>query len=512
MRALPKHVPDPAIVAGNPVLAPVQASDRAELQPRRWSNRNLRTVVAVMVAAEYFTAALASYLASLFYGLCFVGNALPATEYIVSAICIASLLIATALGFRQFVSVQSQPRHSFIIQGLGAIVMAFSLFLSMLFLLKLGEHYSRGTFFLQLLAVCTAVLWSRAEWHRVVQSAVARGAIQAQRVILIGDPAQRSSFGRDLSARGINVVASLDAPGSAARVTARSEQPGSAEIDLSSIDIDKEVRLIKPTCRWLLPDHVILLTTANCLQMTCQLSRCLSDLPVTVLVVLVDSPDVLATSRIVEFGHALAIEVLRQPLSAFDLFLKRSFDLIAAATGLVVLSPVLLLVALAIKLDSPGPVLFRQTRHGFNNTRIRVFKFRTMTTTEDGEQFRQAVRNDPRITRLGRLLRRTNIDELPQLLNVLLGQMSIVGPRPHATAHNKMFENRIGSFARRHNVKPGLTGWAQVNGCRGETDTLDKMERRVELDLQYIDNWSFFFDLRICVLTLFCKKAYANAF
>jgi Undecaprenyl-phosphate glucose phosphotransferase len=512
MRALPKHVPDPAIVAGNPVLAPVQASDRAELQPRRWSNRNLRTVVAVMVAAEYFTAALASYLASLFYGLCFVGNALPATEYIVSAICIASLLIATALGFRQFVSVQSQPRHSFIIQGLGAIVMAFSLFLSMLFLLKLGEHYSRGTFFLQLLAVCTAVLWSRAEWHRVVQSAVARGAIQAQRVILIGDPAQRSSFGRDLSARGINVVASLDAPGSAARVTARSEQPGSAEIDLGSIDIDKEVRLIKPTCRWLLPDHVILLTTANCLQMTCQLSRCLSDLPVTVLVVLVDSPDVLATSRIVEFGHALAIEVLRQPLSAFDLFLKRSFDLIAAATGLVVLSPLLLLVALAIKLDSPGPVLFRQTRHGFNNTRIRVFKFRTMTTTEDGEQFRQAVRNDPRITRLGRLLRRTNIDELPQLLNVLLGQMSIVGPRPHATAHNKMFENRIGSFARRHNVKPGLTGWAQVNGCRGETDTLDKMERRVELDLQYIDNWSFFFDLRICVLTLFCKKAYANAF
>jgi exopolysaccharide biosynthesis polyprenyl glycosylphosphotransferase len=231
-----------------------------------------------------------------------------------------------------------------------------------------------------------------------------------------------------------------------------------------------------------------------------------------VLVVLVDSPDLLATSRVVEFGHALAIEVLRRPLSAFDLFLKRSFDLIVATTGLIVLSPFMLLVALAIKFDSPGPVLFRQTRHGFNKTRIRVFKFRTMTTAENGSQFRQAVRNDPRITRVGRLLRRTNIDELPQLLNVLLGQMSIVGPRPHATAHNMMFEKRIGSFARRHNVKPGLTGWAQVNGCRGETDTLDKMERRVELDLQYIDNWSFLFDLRICVLTLFCKKAYANAF
>jgi len=492
MRVLQRHVPDPAI-AGNSILDRVQATDQAEPRPRRRSNRDLRTVVAVMVAAEFFTATLASYLASLIYGWCFVGIMLPETQYIVSAICIASLLIAAALGFRQFVSVQSQPRHSFIIHGLGAIVLAFSLFLSMLFLLKFGEHYSRGTFFLQFLAVCTAVLWSRAAWHRAVHDAVSRGAIEAQRVILIGDAAQRSSFARDLAARGINVVASLDAPGSAAEAAARSGRPGSA-------DIDKEVELI------------ILLTTANSLRMTCQLSRCLSDLPVTVLVVLVDSPDVLATSRVVEFGHALAIEVLRQPLSAFDLFLKRCFDLVVAATGLIVLSPFLLLVALAIKLDSPGPVLFRQTRHGFNNTRISVFKFRTMTTTEDGAQFRQAVRNDPRITRLGRLLRRTNIDELPQLLNVLLGQMSIVGPRPHATAHNKMFENRIGSFARRHNVKPGLTGWAQVNGCRGETDTLAKMERRVELDLQYIDNWSFFFDLRICVLTLFCKKAYANAF
>jgi len=464
-----------------------------------------------MVATEYFTAALASYLASLIYSWGFVGSTLPEL-YIVAAICIASLLIATALGFRQFVSVQSQPRHSFIIQGLGAIVLAFSLFLSTLFLLKFGEHYSRGTFFLQFLAVCTTVLWSRAAWHRAIHNAVARGTIQAQRVILIGDGAQRSSFGRDLSARGIDVVASLDAPGSAARAAAASKRPGSADIDPGSTDIDKEVQLIKPTCRWLLPDHVILLTTANSLRMTCQLSRRLSDLPVTVLVVLVDSPDLFATSRIVEFGHALAIEVLRQPLSAFDLFLKRCFDLVVATTGLVVLLPLLLLVAVAIKFDSPGAVLFRQTRHGFNNTRIRVFKFRTMTTTEDGAQFRQAVRNDPRITRLGRLLRRTNIDELPQLLNVLLGQMSVVGPRPHATAHNKMFENRIGSFARRHNVKPGLTGWAQVNGWRGETDTLAKMERRVELDLQYIDNWSFFFDLRICVLTLFCKKAYANAF
>jgi Undecaprenyl-phosphate glucose phosphotransferase len=493
------RVPDAAVAGAS--IPPTEYASR----PRRRLNSDLRAVVAVMVATEYLTAALASYVASLIYNCGFVGSTFPETRYIVSAICIATLLIITALGFRQFLSVQTQPRHSFIIHGLGAIVLAFSLFLSMLFLLKFAENYSRGTFLLQFLSVCAAVLWGRAVWHRAVHNAVSRGTIEALRLILVGDAAQRASFGRDLSTRGINVVASLDAPGAAARAAADREPPASA-------DIDKEIQLIKATCRWLLPDHVIVLTTANSLQMTCQFSRCLSDLPVTVLVVLVDSPDVLATSRVVEFGHALAIEVLRQPLSAFDLFLKRSFDLIVATIALIVLMPLLLLVALAIKLDSPGPVLFRQTRHGFNNTSIRIFKFRTMTTVEDGSQFRQAVRNDPRITRVGRLLRRTNIDELPQLLNVLLGQMSIVGPRPHATAHNKMFEKRIGSFARRHNVKPGLTGWAQVNGCRGETDTLAKMQRRVELDLQYIDNWSFFFDLRICVLTLFYKKAYVNAF
>jgi len=247
MGALPRQVPDPAN-AGNSILAPAQATDQAESRLRRRSNRDLRTVVAVMVATEFFTAALASYLARVIYGWCFTGSTLPEAQYIVSAICIATLLIATALGFRQFVSVQTQPRHSFIIHGLGAIVLAFSLFLSILFLLKFSEHYSRGTFFLQFLAVCTAVLWSRAAWHRAVHNAVARGAIQAQRVILIGDPAQRSSFARDLSARGINVVASLDAPDSAARAAARNGRTGSADIDPSSTDIDKQVVLKLAEC------------------------------------------------------------------------------------------------------------------------------------------------------------------------------------------------------------------------------------------------------------------------
>ena len=141
-----------------------------------------------------------------------------------------------------------------------------------------------------------------------------------------------------------------------------------------------------------------------------------------------------------------------------------------------------------------------------------MFKFRSMTTLEEGCDFKQVVRNDPRVTRVGRILRRTNIDELPQLLNVLSGEMSIVGPRPHATAHNTMFEEKIVPFSRRHNVKPGITGWAQVNGCRGETDTLEKMQRRLEHDLYYIDNWSFLLDLKIIFMTLFSKNAYLNAY
>ena len=172
----------------------------------------------------------------------------------------------------------------------------------------------------------------------------------------------------------------------------------------------------------------------------------------------------------------------------------------------------MLIVAAWIKLDSRGPILFQQVRDGYNNKPIKVLKFRTMVVHEAKGPFCQATRDDPRVTRVGRILRRTNIDELPQLLNVIQGDMSLVGPRPHAISHNEMYEGRIARMARRHNVKPGITGWAQVNGLRGETDTLEKMQARVEHDLYYIDHWSFAFDLKILVKTIFSKKSYQNAY
>jgi Undecaprenyl-phosphate glucose phosphotransferase len=237
----------------------------------------------------------------------------------------------------------------------------------------------------------------------------------------------------------------------------------------------------------------------------------LSELPVTVHMIPTGASDLWGSSKVVNFGGIVTVQVHHPPLSAFDLVAKRAFDISIASLALLVCSPFLLVVALAIKLDSRGPVFFRQTRHGYNNEVIRVLKFRSMTITEDGCRFKQAVENDPRVTRVGRILRRTNIDELPQLVNVLLGEMSIVGPRPHPIALNEAFAERISPLSRRHKVKPGITGWAQVNGYRGETDTIEKMQRRIECDLFYIDNWSFLLDIKIILMTLFSKRAYANA-
>ena len=198
-----------------------------------------------------------------------------------------------------------------------------------------------------------------------------------------------------------------------------------------------------------------------------------------------------------EVGTAWTAELKRAPLSVAEQALKRAFDVLAASLGIILLSPLLLTSVLLIKLDSKGPVLFTQTRNGFNGRSFRIFKFRTMRVLEDGPKIRQATRNDPRVTDVGRWLRRTSIDELPQLFNVLGGSMSLVGPRPHAVAHNTEYERIVANYAFRYHVKPGISGWAQVNGFRGETSTVNLMEKRVEADLWYVSNWSFWLDLRI---------------
>jgi len=192
--------------------------------------------------------------------------------------------------------------------------------------------------------------------------------------------------------------------------------------------------------------------------------------------------------------------------------IKRLEDVILASIILLLLWPVMLLIALGVKFSSPGPVLFKQRRYGLNGRRIKVYKFRTMTVCEDEEDVPQAQKCDPRITRFGALLRRTSLDELPQFYNVLQGRMSVVGPRPHAVAHNEQYRKLIRGYMWRHKVKPGITGWAQVNGWRGETDTPEKMQKRVEFDLNYIRNWSVWLDIKIVWLTLFRGFSNPNAY
>lgn len=211
--------------------------------------------------------------------------------------------------------------------------------------------------------------------------------------------------------------------------------------------------------------------------------------------------DILAQNALNNADPYFCVEIQREPLSRAERLTKRVFDLVGATAALTLLSPVMMVAAISIKLSSRGPVIFRQRRRGFDSRDFVIWKFRTMRVMEDGPSIVQARRNDDRVTKVGALLRRTSIDELPQLVNVLKGDMSLVGPRPHALAHDDEFGVLIGEYAFRHHVKPGLTGAAQVRGLRGETKSLGDMQKRVQRDLWYINNWSFWLDLRIIAQT-----------
>ena len=202
-------------------------------------------------------------------------------------------------------------------------------------------------------------------------------------------------------------------------------------------------------------------------------------------------------------GKVQTISVFETPLFGFNDVLKRAFDVVFSSLVLLAIALPMLMIAAAVKLTSPGPVIFKQVRYGLDGRKILVWKFRSMTTMDNGDKVVQATKGDARITKVGAFIRKTSLDELPQFINVLQGRMSVVGPRPHAVAHNEEYRKLIPYYMLRHKVKPGITGWAQINGFRGETDTLDKMEGRVDYDLDYIRNWSIWMDIKIVFLTVF---------
>jgi len=217
-------------------------------------------------------------------------------------------------------------------------------------------------------------------------------------------------------------------------------------------------------------------------------------------------PDLFVTDliqgRIASINGMPSVAVCETPFTGMDGVIKRVSDVVLSLLILALISPLMLAIAIGVKYGSPGPVLFKQRRYGADGKEILVYKFRSMTVCEDGDKIVQATRNDQRVTRLGGFLRKSSLDELPQFVNVLQGRMSIVGPRPHAVAHNELYRKLVNGYMVRHKVKPGITGWAQVNGYRGETDTVDKMQKRIEYDLDYLRNWSLGMDLWIIVKTV----------
>ncbi len=459
--------------------------------------------ISISVAALEFAAmALTSFTALLLYHEMVIFGIADKAFYGISSVVFAALLVVAMAASHQYRLRSLEAPVSSVRQGLKYFNIVFAVFVCGLFLTRATDYYSRGGLIAQYGAGAVMLVFLRAGLAHVVAGAFRDGRVRAQQVMLIGTSESLGRFSRehDLSAHGVRVMNAF-----ALRAPAGAEGAERGEID-------RVVAEIEQACRRACPDEIVVTLPWSAMPLAEEIAYRLSIVPVTVRF----SPEANAPwfrpANMAEIGTATTVQLARHPLTLVDCFAKRAFDIVFASAVLLAAGPLLLVIAALIKLDTRGPVLFRQQRHGFNNNPFRIYKFRTMTTLDDGPVVRQAQRNDARITRVGAVLRRTNLDELPQILNVLRGEMSLVGPRPHALAHNHEYEKLIALYARRHNVKPGITGWAQVQGFRGETDTIDKMQKRVECDLFYIDNWSLMLDLKILFLTVFSSKAFRNAY
>jgi Undecaprenyl-phosphate glucose phosphotransferase len=356
------------------------------------------------------------------------------------------------------------------------------------FTMKIGETFSRGATLSFAASGLAALIGVRIVWRIVLANGLAVRNFSGRKIALIAQKtlANGSDFLEALARHGLQPAHHFVLPSS--RKDAKLWKDFAAEI-ISSIrgsDIEE------------------IIMSAN-LDHWPELNHLLSELrvlPLPVNFVPIGPTSELFNLPSSTIGDTITIELQRGPRTLFERLIKRVLDVLIAGIMLVVLLPLMLITAVAIKLDSAGPIIFRQRRCGFNGRKFQILKFRTMSVLEDGEAIVQAGRKDTRVTRLGKWLRRTSIDELPQLFNILWGEMSVVGPRPHAVAHDNQFDQIVRKYAYRQHAKPGLTGWAQVNGYRGETRTVADIQQRVQLDLWYIDNWSLALDFKIITMTV----------
>ena len=376
------------------------------------------------------------------------------------------------------------------------LVTAFSIVLFIGFMLKVAEGYSRGWFLVWFVIAFGCIFFERLIIRAVLGHCISKGMFTRKVAII----ASNSFAGSELKERlldqkiGVEVVGLFDD---------NMQEAGEDKYTLEQlIELGQKNKI----------DQVIISMPTSEEHRISRIFNRLRVLPVDIQLAPTRQSSVVPLLKVQQLGDVDLLLVHRKPIEGWSYLQKVFEDYIIGILALIAFAPIMLLVAIAIKLDSKGPVFFRQRRHGYNHKLIEVLKFRTMTVMEDGDVIKQAQKDDARVTRVGKFLRKSSLDELPQLFNVLKGEMSLVGPRPHAMAHNHYYSEMIERYANRHRVKPGITGWAQVNGYRGPTSDPEDMKKRAELDLHYIDNWSLWFDIKIIAVTPLYGFIGKNAF
>lgn len=452
----------------------------------------------ISVAADVAVIFSASTLAGVIYHTQAYGTPGDIIQYFGSAAVVSTLFISLMKGRRMYkpaalLALRNQLRTICLLW-----TAVFFLLAGTVFALKVGTEISRGTSLLFAAFGLAALIVHRIFWRSLLTKGVTNRRFSGRRIVLITDCRQAAEANLALTLAGLGFRLER-------HFTLPPPERGSR----------RRADVISTAIECVRGSEVEEIVVGADLRHWTELRGLIAELrilPFPVNVIPVGATSEIFNQPSHELGNSVCVEVQRGPLTPVEYAAKRCIDIVFAGTGLLTLLPLLAVVAIAIKLDSRGPVLFRQRRCGFNGRCFQIYKFRTMSVLEDGPTIAQAQCSDSRVTLLGKWLRRTSIDELPQLLNVLEGSMSLVGPRPHALAHDTQFDKVVRNYAFRHRVKPGVTGWAQVNGCRGPTPTPKDIERRVEHDLWYIDNWSFGLDLAIMLQTVVEVMRSRNAY
>ena len=457
-------------------------------QPLKWTI-SYRAIAPIAMVCDALIIFAMSLLCGAAYHLEILGYPGDLTQFCGSAAVVAALFISLGKSHHlytlpELLNFKSQTRQVAILW-----ISVFLFLTAAAFIMKIGGTFSRGATLSFAVSGLSLLLVARLVWRMLLADGLAVRRFSGRKIALISeqDSAADSTLVEALARHGLELAAHFLLPAGRTSDPRRKAVIARAVASIRGSNIEE----------------IVVSAELNDWTMLNGLLTELRALPLPVNLVPFGPMSELFKLSSHTIGDTVTIELQHRPRTLLERAVKRTIDILTAGIGLLLLLPLLLITAIAVKLDSPGPIIFQQRRRGFNGRLFQIYKFRTMTVMEDGDLIVPATPNDIRVTRVGNWLRRTSIDELPQLLNVLQGNMSIVGPRPHAMAHDNEFDKTVANYAYRHHVKPGLTGWAQVNGNRGELQSLVDIERRIELDFWYIDNWSVAVDFKIIFMTMF---------